>query len=387
MISKKERMKQHVVHITKVTGIYGMEKHLLTLLPALQQMYQISCIILMESRKPVQEYTEMLRSRGIAVYPLVADFDIDPRTFFRTVSLLRSLKPALVHTHLMHGDLYGIAAAVATGCPSIVSTRHNDDRFRRNVAIRIINRVLASRVRYLIAISDWVAEFACTVEGIPKKKIVTIHYGIDPPERSRPPRSVRSELGLSEDHIVCGITARLVAQKGHHDLIHAFAMARAQCPLLRLVIAGDGPLRRELEDRVHREHLQESVFFTGYRRDVGDVLASLDIFVHPSRWEGFGLSILEAMACGLPIIATRVSAIPELVGDAGILMPPGESAALCSALLQLAYGPDLRRELGTKARYRYEQLFSVDTMVQKTAALYHTMLAASPFQEPLVREP
>lgn len=372
-------MKLHIVHITKVTGIYGMEKHLLTLLPALQQLYQVSCIILMESKKSVSEYNDMLRSRGVAIYPVTADFDIDPRTFFRITSLLRKLKPSLVHTHLMHGDLYGIAAAVATGCPCIVSTRHNDDPFRRNLAMRIINRLLASRVQALIAISDWVSRFVHTVEGIPAEKIQTIHYGIDPPKCSRPARSVRSELGLSESHIVSGITARLVAQKGHHDLIRAFALARAQSPLLRLVIAGDGPLRQELEEEVSRENLQDSVFFIGYRRDIEDVLASFDVFVHPSLWEGFGLSILEAMACGLPIIATRVSAIPELVGDAGLLVPPGEYAALCSALVQLAHNFDLRQELGMKARSRYEQFFSADRMVQKTVALYHALLTSSDF--------
>ncbi|MCX8044424.1 MAG: glycosyltransferase [Desulfobacterota bacterium] len=375
-------MKQHVVHITKVTGIYGMERHLLTLLPALQQRYQVSCIIFMESKKPVSEYSDMLRFRGIAVYPVAADYDIDPRTFFRTASLLRTIKPALVHTHLIHGDLYGIAAAVATGCPCIVSTRHNDDRFRRNIVIRIINRLLASRVQSLIAISDWVAEFAGTVESIPLDKIVTIHYGIDAPQPVQPVGSFRAKLGLSDEHVVCGITARLVAQKGHRDLIRAFAMAHAQCPVLRLIIAGDGPMRQELENEVCCEHLQDSVFFTGYRRDVGDVLASLDVFVHPSRWEGFGLSILEAMACGLPVIATRVSAIPELVGDAGILVPPGDPTALCSALLRLVHSPDLRRELGAKAQHRYETLFTADTMVQKTAALYHALLASARRHKP-----
>jgi len=368
-------MKHRIVHITKATGMYGSEKHLLTLLPALTRDYQVACIVLKESKKPVDDYLHLLGSAGIEVYPLVADHDIVPRTFTQLRKLLCSITPALVHTHLIHGDVYGILAATATGCRCIVSTRHNDDTFRRRLPVKIVNRLLARRIKTLIAISDWVATFAHTVEGIPREKIITIHYGIDPPPCEHPAQSVRSALGLTEEHILCGITARLVEQKGHHDLITAFALAAAQCPRLRLVIAGDGPLRSELEAQVRSHCPEGSVFFTGYRRDIGDVLASLDVFVHPSRWEGFGLAILEAMALGIPVIGTRVSAIPELVGDAGILVAPRDSAALADAMVQLARDPSLRHNLGRAAHLRYRTMFSVANMVEKTAAVYEALLA------------
>jgi len=367
-------MKKRIVHVAKATGIYGMEKHLLWLLPALNRSYEVIFILLTESKKPLEQYIHLLRSEGITVYPVVADFDVDPKSFFKIVALMRNLRPALVHTHLIHGDCYGIAAAWMAGCRCIVSTRHNDDSFRQNLLIKIINRVLAKRLCRLIAISAWIAQFARQVEKIPEEKILTIYYGLKPPLPGHPEYSIRAELGYSDQDIVLGITARLVEQKGHSYLIEAFAQARAKIEHLKLLIAGEGPLQSELEKLVLGKNLEDAVCFTGYRDDVSDILAGIDIFVHPSLWEGFGLSILEAMAMGKPVIATQVSAIPELVGDAGILVPSQEPLPLAQAITTLARNTALRHSLGQKARKRWEKHFSVEKMVRETDSLYDSVL-------------
>jgi len=364
-----------IVHIAKATGIYGMEKHLLALLPALQQRYRVAFIVLFEKETPVAEYLNLLRVSGIEVFPVPITCDIDPKTLAAVAALLRRLRPDLVHTHLIHGDCYGIAAAAMAGCRVIVSTRHNDDAFRRRLPVRMLSRLLATRIRTLIAISDWVARFAATVEGIPAEKIIKIHYGIKPPRPTQQAGAVRAALGLSDTDVLLGITARLTRQKGHGHLLEAFALARKECPTLKLLIAGEGPLRSELETRIRDNRLDDAVFLTGYRSDIGDVLAALDVFVHPSLWEGFGLAILEAMAAGRPVVATNASAIPELVGDAGIAVPPGDIPVLARALTTLARDPSLRHALGMKARERHARLFTVDRMVRQTAAVYDAALA------------
>jgi glycosyltransferase involved in cell wall biosynthesis len=367
-------MKKRIVHVAKATGIYGMEKHLLSLLPGLNRSHEVICILLTESKKPVDHYIRLLRAAGITVYPVMTNFDIDPKCFFVIAALMRRLQPALVHTHLIHGDCYGIAAAWLTGCRSIVSTRHNDDSFRRRLPVRAMSQLLAKRLCRLIAISNWVGQFARQVERIPAEKIVTIYYGLEPLRLSHPERSLRAEFGYADQDIVLGIPARLVEQKGHGCLIEAFAQARTETQHLKLLIAGEGPLRPELEKLVREKNLADAVCFTGYRHDIGDILAGIDVFVHPSLWEGFGLSILEAMAMGKPVLATRVSAIPELVGDAGILVPAREPLPLAKAITTLARDGALRGRLGQQARERWERHFSLETMVRQTASVYDAVL-------------
>jgi len=141
---------------------------------------------------------------------------------------------------------------------------------------------------------------------------------------------------------------------------------------------GSGALEEELKKQVQRESLQEKVIFTGYRSDTVDLLNAIDIFAHPSLWEGFGLSVLEAMTMGKPVVATKVSALPELIEDTvtGYLVPPRDVTALSDALLKLAGTPSLRQQMGASGQKRCRSLFSVDRMVQETRSLYTEVLAS-----------
>jgi len=169
-----------------------------------------------------------------------------------------------------------------------------------------------------------------------------------------------------------------VEQKGHRYLIDGFAKAVTENQKLRLLIVGSGALEEELKKQVQEEHLQEKVIFTGYRSDTVDLLNAVDIFAHPSLWEGFGLSVLEAMNMGKPVVATNVSALPELVEDTvtGFLVPPRDASALADALLKLAANPSLRQQLGAGGQQRCRSFFSVDRMVQETRSLYAEVLAS-----------
>jgi len=283
-----------------------------------------------------------------------------------------------VHTHLLHGDLYGIAAARCAGIKTIISSKHNDDAFRLRQPLIMINYLLNRNTSRIIAISAWIARFTQTVEGVAREKIRTIYYGIEPAPAAADRHALRASLNMGSEDIVVGIIARLVEQKGHRYLIDAFAKAVTKNQKLRLLIVGSGTLEEELKKQVNQLGVQEKVIFTGYRSDTVDLLNVIDIFAHPSLWEGFGLSVLEAMNRGKPVVATRVSALPELIEDTvtGFLVPPRDVAALADALLKLADNPALQQQMGTSGQKRCRSFFSVDRMIQETRSLYAEVLAS-----------
>jgi glycosyltransferase involved in cell wall biosynthesis len=369
-------MRKRIIHIAKVTGIHGTEKHLLHLLPELNKDFEIIFLILTEPARPVQEYFDLLKKQGIAANNIRIRFDIDPFCFRKIYSLLKELRPGLVHTHLIHGDMYGIAAAGLAGIKTIVSTKHNDDVFRRNIFFRTLNSFLNRRVCRVITISNWIRHFIKEVESVAPEKIQTIYYGLAEITQDNPKESIRDEMGFGNREVVLGIIARLVEQKGHQYLVEAFSQAYKQTPHIRLIIVGDGKLRDRLESFVQEKKLEGVIRFTGHRNNVEEILNSIDIFVHPSLWEGFGLAILEAMAMGKPVIATNASAIPELVENSvtGLLVPPRDSRSLAQAIIKLSSDEGLRKRFGQAARERTRKLFSVDSMVKKTKDLYNDLL-------------
>ncbi|MEM6529468.1 MAG: glycosyltransferase family 4 protein, partial [Chloroflexota bacterium] len=224
-----------------------------------------------------------------------------------------------------------------------------------------------------IAISEALRQFCIEVEDVSPGKIRTIHYGLDlpapsPDEISQHRAALRQSLNLPADAMLTGTVSRLIEQKGLRYAIDAFQhVSRAY-----LVITGDGALRDEFEAQVDAAGLRDRVFFLGWREDAGDVMAGLDIFLMPSLWEGFGLVLLEAMSQGLPVVASRVSAIPEIVadGETGVLVPPRDAAAIAVALQRLIDEPELRERMGATGRARLETSFSEAKMVERTIELY-----------------
>jgi len=275
--------------------------------------------------------------------------------------------------------LYGITAAKLAGIPCIISSKHNDDAFRQHGFMRAVNSVLNRNISRVITISDWVRQFTHTVERVPLEMMQTIYYGIEPPQPATERAAVRAGLGIGSDETVLGIIARLVEQKGHRYLIEAFAKAVQHNRTLRLLIVGSGALEDDLKARAHKAGLEKAVLFTGYRTDTSDLLGAIDIFVHPSLWEGFGLAVLEAMAMGKPVIATRVSALPELIQDtvSGFLVAPQDAAALAAVIIRLAGDGLLQQRIGEQARQRCLREFSVERMSAATTALYRDVLASS----------
>ncbi len=371
-----------VLHVIKAVGIAGAERHLLTLVPGLRERgIDAEILLLVEPAIPLDNFVAQAAACGVPVQREIIRRDLDVRLVQRLRGIYAEKKPDVVHTHLLHADLFGVPAARLAGVPVIVTTRHNDNVFRRRLHIRLTNQTLWHMVSGGIAISEAIRRFCIDVEHAPAENVRTIYYGLDAQtdEGTRQARraAFRAELGVTPETPVVGMVCRLIEQKGIRYAIEAFARIAPQFPDALFVIAGDGPLRKALGAQAKTLGVEERVRFLGWREDTLTVFAGLDLLLMPSLWEGFGLVMLEAMSQRVPILGSAVSAIPEVVADGvtGRLVPPRDAAALADVLAQLIADAPLRRHMGLLGEERLEEAFSAARMIDDTAALYRQLLS------------
>lgn len=367
-----------VVHVSKVKGIAGSEGHLLRLLPGLAALgVDVRMIVLVEPRGDDRGFSDALAHRGIAVERLTLRHDVDPFIGLALVRRFRALRPDLVHTHLVHADAYGLWAARRAGVPSALSSRHNNDRFRRRTACRWLTRWSMSHADAVVAISGAVADFTIRVEGVASSRVVTVHYGLEadapgPADMA----AARLRLGAPTGEPLVGVIGRSVEQKGIDVLLSAFPRIIAAVPDARLAVVGDGPLRGALEATAQALGIAGRVRFTGWVDRASTLMPACDVVVIPSRFEGFGLVALEAMAASRPIVATRVDALCEIVadGETGLLVPGEDPERLAEVVAGLLRAPDRAQAMGRAGHRRLVERFSVDRMVDGTLAVYQRVL-------------
>ena len=367
-----------VVHIMKVILVAGAERHLLTLLPALRPLgVDGSILLLTEPDNPMDNYIEMARAAGIAVHRETIHRHTDASLLPRITRHLRDVQPDIVHTHLLHADLYGVLAARAVGVPVVVS-RHNDNAFRRKLPMRALHAVWWRLAREGIAISDAIRAFCLTVEHARPDHTHTVRYGVHADELtqdvSAARAALRDSLNLPPDALIVGTMCRLIEQKGLRYGIEAFRQIQDAHPNAHLVISGSGVLRDDLERLAHDTNTR--AHFIGWQPEPTRILAGYDVLLMPSLWEGFGLVMLEAMAQGVPIVGSAVSAIPEVVadGETGLLLPPRDVDGLAGALGRLLTEPDTRAAMGAAAVSRLRGAFSAERMAEETLAVYQRAL-------------
>ena len=369
---------KRITHIIKATGIAGAERHLITMLPELdRQRFDICVIILTEPKKPVDQLLITLQQTGVKSERMIINGHADLYLVFRLVRRLRDLDPCVVHTHLLHADLYGTVAARMAGVPAIISSRHNDDPFRARWPLSFLLRIINRYTNRFIAISERVRAFTVKTEKVPVSVVDTVYYGLAvDTEYNRHVIDARDEFGLLLKGPLLVCAARLTEQKGHKWLLRAFRLVVNQLPETSLLLLGDGPLREHLEDTVVNLDLAKNVKFAGWRTDVMNILPSTDLFVLASEWEGFGLAILEAMSFSLPVIATKVGGIPEVVldGETGWLVKARDSDALAGSILAALSSPDKMLQCGQRGKLRVQGTFSVQKMIFDTEKIYNLLL-------------
>lgn len=375
-----------IAYVVPRMSVGGAQTHLLQVLERLdrRRFSPLLCCLATDRQDSIQ-LLDRVREMEIPILDAglrdTANSLARPHSFVQMARIARELKRRqvrIVHSYLFHANWFGTLTARLARIPvAIVSKRSMDvyPRARDRWACRLSNG-LADCVT---AVAGAVRDHVHAVENCPLEKIVVIPNGIevDPQAAARLAEGRVPALGVGHEDKVMGTITRLVWKRGHEELLQAASLIRRSEPSAKLVIVGDGPLRSSLEDQARRLGLNGGVRFLGAVPNAARLLPRFDVFVLSSVLEGMSNAVLEAMAAGRPVVATRVGGNPELVvdGKTGFLVAPRDPAALADAVLRLMRDPQLARRLGEAGRRRVESEFTLATMVGRLERLYGDLLA------------
>jgi glycosyltransferase involved in cell wall biosynthesis len=295
--------------------------------------------------------------------------------------------PDILHSHSYKPNLHaGLAAGpLRSGGLKVIAHYHNqyDAQWQRDGTLGL-DAALAARCDRVVACSGAVADHVRERLGVRPERLAVIPNGVDDARFSTPlpQTAARAEMGLPAGRPIIGLVGRISEQKGQEDLLRAAAAVRAAVPDVLFVFAGapDTPERIvALQELVSSLGLRDAVHFAGFVADIPTLYGALDVLAAPSRWEGFGLMLVEAMTAGVPIVATAVGAIPEIVGNEGAarLVPPGDAVALSAALIDVLSHPDQARCLAEAGRRRARS-FTWDHSAARLSQLYATLSDRGP---------
>ncbi|MBI5598229.1 MAG: glycosyltransferase [Deltaproteobacteria bacterium] len=298
------------------------------------------------------------------------------------VRLLKKERPRILHCHRHGPTVYGVVAGAIAGVGHVISHVHGLGR-TRNFKRRLANFFILKRVDRILTVSNTVREDVLKTNwGLPPSKVITVLNGIDaegiafgPAARER----ARLKMGVGSKEFVLGTVGRMTETKGQRHLLSAFAEVAGKIPGLRLVVAGEGPDAGSLKELAEGLGISGKVAFLGFRSDVRELLSGLDVFVFPSLAEGLPLALLEAMAAGLPVVASSVGGIPEVFGgcDMGRLVPAKDPQALAVAIMEIySLGEEGRNRMGQAAKGRVFEAFTHKTMCRSLTDVYRSVLGA-----------
>lgn len=327
--------------------------------------------------------TNLLDRNKLSIY---MDIDNPDKSKFRTVmslaKLIRSEKPDILHCHRHKTTVYGVMASLMAKNPlKIISHVHGMNR-SRSAGRKITNLLMSRFISQFLSVSEAVKKDIIKNNlSLDSSRITTVRNGINLEKIDNTatvdPISAKKLLDLSPDAFVYGTVGRLVKTKGHSYLIDAFADIAGKIPNSRLVLVGDGPLKSELSKKADDLGLAAKVLLCGFRKDALQLLKGFDVFVFPSLAEGLPLALLEAMASGLPVIASKAGGIPEVLDDGrcGILVPPGNSQTLAEAMQTMySLSPGQRNKMGNDAQKRVEDAFTEELMCKGLGSIYETIM-------------
>ncbi|KPJ69808.1 hypothetical protein AMJ44_02210 [candidate division WOR-1 bacterium DG_54_3] len=306
----------------------------------------------------------------------------DLSLYLRLIRLLIEFRPAVVHTRNWAG-IDGIICAKMARVPIIIHGEHGfetKDLLRQDKKRRLIRKIiLSTMVNRVVTVSQNLKNRLFNELGIPLKKIVHIPNGVDAKKfRPKEKETIRQRIGFNEDSFIVGIIARLDPIKNHRTLIYAFKEISNVYSDVELIIVGDGPLRQMLEQEVNKLNIEGKVVFLGKKSGVSEIYNIFDVFVLSSLNEGMSNTILEAMATGIPVIASNVGGNPELVvdGETGLLFPPQDVSSLLECIKGYILNPSCKHGHGDNARRRVLEKFTIDRMVKSYEQLYLDLVEA-----------
>jgi sugar transferase (PEP-CTERM/EpsH1 system associated) len=375
--SDDDAARPRVLHVMDSLVEHGMELALLRLIQRTHHEFAhfICCVRELGARP------HRFAAAGAEVTFIGKSVGQDWRVPWHIGRLCRTLRPDIVHTRNW-GTIEGTLTARLARVPVVIHGEHGretpggsaSDRRRdrmRRLAFRFVDRI--------VVVSSHLERWARDEIGIRPQRTVLIRNGVDT-SRFQPPADrerLRRTRGYGPEDIVIGAVGRLCPVKDHATLIAAFERVLRREPAARLLLVGEGPERRRLEEEIGRRGLQAAARLAGHQRDVAEWLGAMDVFVQPSLMEGTSNAVLEAMAVGLPVVATRVGGNPEAVVDGltGRLAPLRDAAALATAIEGYAHGPAARRQHGAAGRARVARHYALDDMIAAYTFMYRETLA------------
>ena len=332
---------------------------------------------------PPTAFTELLATEGVPCASLeVKNKLTSPASVHKLLGLLGRWRPQLLHTHLFHANLLGRATRPLHRLP-LVSTLHsvNEGGRHRELAYRLTDKLSSATT----IISQRAAEQHLRRGVVSRGRARVVPNGVDmqafTPERAG--KNVRRALGLGDAPLLLTV-GRFTPAKDYPNLFRAFQHVAARRPEVVLLVVGAGELEGELRELVTSLDLAENVRFLGTRSDVPDLMNAADLYVMASAWEGLPMVLLEASACGLPVVSTNVGGVSEVVldGKTGYLTPPHDPAALAASILKmLSLSRSSRRAMGLNARQRTAALYDFENIVTVWEELYLDVIAKGSAQQ------
>lgn len=363
-----------VLHVITTINLGGAENHLTDLVEGLVSAGDEVGVVYLKGDGYWSDYFTGL---GCRIFPLKMVNNFDIRGVFKLAKVISIFKPEILHLHMPPAELWGCLAS--RFCLhrdfSIIISKHNDERFAPVPGAVFLARYCIKKSKRVIAISSAVKRY--TVDYLNEKeraKVTLIHYGLNYDkflsrvEVSR--ERLRDDLGINNNEVLVGSVARLTAQKNIKTLLRACHLVK-ELPF-KVLVAGEGELEEQLKMLSRKLGLEQKLIWVGKRTDIPDLMNAMDIFILTSKYEGFGLVLLEAMASRKPIVASRVSAIPEVVEDqkTGILCTWDKPKEFAQALRTLIVNVDQRSEMGKNGFERFKHFFSLEKMIKKTRQSY-----------------
>lgn len=327
-------------------------------------------------------YQDAFKKLDIPVCSMMMRHNKQFQGLIKLVRYLKDEKPHILHTHFTNSDYYGVILGKILNIPNIVSTFHmmrdwrRTRRFKDKLRHWLTLPVLKMFDR-ILTVSDSVKESAIHYDKLNSEKIVTIYNGINI-TKYKPQKEmlINNEFKENDNTKIIGTVGRLCVEKGQKFLIKAMPLIKKQSPESKLVIVGEGELRKTFEELIIKLNLHNSVILTGYRNDVPSILNKFDIFVLPSLTEGLPNSLIEAMACALPCIVSNIQSCAELIDDrvTGLLIETGNSIMIAEKVIYLLRNNEIANKIGNTARKKIENNFNIESTTKNLELIYNELL-------------
>jgi sugar transferase (PEP-CTERM/EpsH1 system associated) len=369
----------HLIYRLDFGGLETLVVECVNRMPADKYRHAIVCLT------DYTDFAKKITKPGVEIHALHKAPGLSPQTHVAVWKLLRQLRPTILHTYNLSAIEYNVVARLA-GVPVRVHAEHGreaTDPEGKNRKHNLLRRLMIPFIDMYVPVSGDLQRWLKNVIGVPDKKNLLVNNGVDTTgfEPGHDSVTQAQEQPFSADCFVIGTVGRIQAVKNQAGLIDAFirllALLPAEKARLRLAIVGDGPLLPAIREKISAAGIADHVWLPGARTDIANIMRGFSVFALSSIAEGTPVTILEAMATGLPVVATRVGGIPEVVVDqlTGTIVPSGDSEALATALASYVSQPELATQHGAAGRLRIEQKYSMTAMLAAYMRLYDELCA------------